>query len=183
MVIKPRKASPTWSDVKGRMAELDRAALLGLVQDLYAASKDNQAFLHTRFDLGGDSLAPYKATIDRWLWPNVIKNQLTSVATAKRAVADYRKASGKPEGLVELMAFYCERAAGFSDEYGLQDEIYFNALVSMFEQALKVSVNLNVEQRDALRDRLDDVRTKSHNFGYGVGDDMDELLARYDAED
>ena len=178
MAIKSGKTSPTWSDVKRRLAEFDRAELHGLVQDMYAASRDNQAFLHTRFGLGGDVLAPYKATIDRWLWPDVIKNQSTSVATAKRAVSDYKKASGQPEGLAELMVYYCERAAGFSDEYGLQDEGYFNALVSMFAQALKVLVTLKVEQREAMLDRLDTVRSKSHNFGYGVGDDMDALLAR-----
>jgi hypothetical protein len=27
--------------------------------------------------------------------------------------------------------------------------------------------------------RLDRVRTSSHNLGYGVGDDMDFLLAKY----
>ena len=77
------------------------------------------------------------------------------------------------------MVFYCERAAGFSNEYGLDDEGYFNALVRMFEQALKVSVTLVVGQRDAMLDRLDAVRYVSHNFGYGVGDDMDDLLAKY----
>src|SRR3954464_5771583 len=89
MATKARKASPTWSDVKGKLAEFDRAALLGLVQDLYAASKDNQTFLHSRFGLGGDVLAPYKATIDRWLWPDVYRNQDVSVSKAKKAVADY----------------------------------------------------------------------------------------------
>ncbi len=54
MGAKPKKTAPGWSDVKNRLAGLDRAGLLGLVQDLYAASKDNQAFLHTRFDLGGN---------------------------------------------------------------------------------------------------------------------------------
>lgn len=49
------KASrPTWSDVKARLADLDRAGLMGLIQDLYAASKDNQAFLHARFLLSDD---------------------------------------------------------------------------------------------------------------------------------
>ncbi len=28
-------------------------------------------------------------------------------------------------------------------------------------------------------DRLDAVRNISHNFGYGVGDDMDNLMVRY----
>ncbi len=180
MASKPRKASPTWSDVKEKLAEFDRAGLFGVVQDLYAASKDNQAFLHARFGLGGDVLAPYKVLIARWLWPDVIKNQSTSVATAKRAIADYRKAAGQPEGVAELMVFYCEKAARFSAEYGVQDEAYFNALVRMFEQALKASATLPVRQRDTMLDRLDAVRTISHKFGYGVGDDMDDLLVEHD---
>ncbi len=180
MAAKPKETSPTWSDVKGKLTEFDRAGLLGVVQDLYAISKDNQAFLHARFGLGGDVLAPYKALIDRWLWPNVMKNQSTSVATAKKAIADYRKAAGQPEGVAELMVFYCEKAAGFSAEYGMQDAGYFDALVRMFEQALKVSITLPAKQRDTMLDRLDAVRTISHGFGYGVGDDMDDLLVEYD---
>lgn len=177
-----KKTTPTWSDAKTRLADFDRAGLLGLVQDLYAASKDHQSFLRTRLNLGGDVLKPYKATIARWLWPDVFKNQDTSVAKAKKAISDYKKATGQPEGLAELMVFYCERAAGFSNDTGLQDEGYFDALVRMFEQALKVLVTLPVEQRDALLARLDEVRSISHNFGYGVGDDMNTLLAEHGIE-
>jgi hypothetical protein len=142
MAAKPTQTVPTWRDVKGKLAEFDRAGLFGIIQDLYAASKSNQAFLHARFGLGGDVLAPYKAIIDRWLWPDPIKNQDTSVAAAKQAITDYRKAAGQPKGIAELMVFYCERAAGFSNEYGLDDEGYYDALVRMFEQALKVSITL-----------------------------------------
>jgi hypothetical protein len=35
-----------------------------------------------------------------------------------QAIADNRKAAGQPQGVVELMVFYCEKAAGFSAEYG-----------------------------------------------------------------
>lgn len=174
-----KKNVPCWSDVKTKLSDFDRAGLIALVQDLYAANKDNQAFLHARFALGGDVLKPYKATIDRWLWPDVFKNQDTSVAKAKKAVSDYKKAIGQPEGLAELMVFFCERAAGFSDDVGLQDEGYFDALVRMFEQALKVIRALPENQRTELHRRLDAVRRISHNFGYGVGDDMDDLLAEH----
>ena len=61
------KSQPTWTDVKAELARLDRKGLLGLIQDLYAAHKDNQTFLHARFGLGDDVLEPYKQTIDRWL--------------------------------------------------------------------------------------------------------------------
>ncbi|MFG6441480.1 hypothetical protein [Roseateles sp. LKC17W] len=173
------KASPSWSEVKTRLADFDRAGLLGLLQDLYAAGKDNQAFLHARFALGDDPIKPYRATIDRWLWPDVRKNQDTSVAKAKKAISDYKKAIGQPEGLAELMVFYCERAAGFSNEFGFQDETYFDALRRMFAQALQTMAPLPQAHQASLFQRLDAVRHISHDFGYGVGDEMDDLLAEH----
>jgi hypothetical protein len=176
------RSKPTWTDVKAKLQELDRAGLLALVQDLYAASKDNQVFLHARFALGDDVLKPYKQTIDRWLWPDVFKQQDTSVAKAKKAVADYKKAVGSSEGLAELMVFFCERAVGFSCDVGLQDEAYFEALVSMFENALLTAKALPDASRASLLTRLATVRHLGHNVGFGVGDEMGDLLATHAAE-
>jgi len=173
------RSQHTWTDVKAKLASLDRIGLMGLIQDLYAAHKDNQTFLHTRFSLGEDVLKPYKKTLDRWLRPDVLRNQDTSVAKAKQTISSYRKAVGEPAGLAELMVFYCESAAGFSNDVGYQDDGYFDALVHMFEQALKVTRQLSASDRDALIVRLDRVRTISHNLGYGVGDAMDSLLVNY----
>ena len=172
-------SKPSWTDVKAKLASFDRLGLLGLIQDLYAAHKDNQAFLHTRFGLGADVLQPYKETLDRWLWPDVLRNQDTSVVKAKQAISSYRKAVGDLAGLAELMVFYCERAAGFCSDVGYQDDGYFDALVRMFDQALKLIAQLSASDRNPLIARLDRVRIISHNFGYGVGDDMDSLIAKY----
>ncbi len=49
----------------------------------------------------------------------------------------------------------------------------------MFEQALKISAQLHASDRNGLIARLDRVRVISHHFGYGVGDDMDSVLAKY----
>jgi len=49
----------------------------------------------------------------------------------------------------------------------------------MFEHALTVIAQLSTSDRNALVARLDRVRVISHNFGYGVGDDMDFLLAKF----
>ena len=178
-----KKANPSWIDVKAKLADFDRLSLFGLVQGLYAASKDNQAFLHARLQLGEDVLKPYKEAIDRWLWPDVFKNQNTSVAKAKKALTDFKKAAGTAQGLAELTVFYCERASGFSCDVALDDEAYLSALVRMFEQALKAVATLPESQRPALRTRLEMVRDRSHNIGYGVGDDMDALLAEHGADD
>src|SRR6201987_4658789 len=149
------KSQPTWTDVRAKLTDFDRAALLGLIQSLYSAHKDNQMFLHSLFGLGEDVLEPYKKIIDRWLWPDVLRRQDTSVSQAKRAISDYKKAVGDPEGLAELMVFYCERAVGFCSDICNDDEAYFNALVRMFEQALKLANGLSAQRRDKLITRLD----------------------------
>ena len=153
------------------------------MQDLYAANKDKQAFLHARLHLGGEVLKPSKDSIDRWLWPDVFKNQNTSVAKAKKAIADYKKASGTADGLAQLTVFYCERASGFSCDVGMDDEAYLSALVRMFEQASKTIARLPQAQRSTLWARLDVVRDRSHDIGYGVGEDMDALLGERGAND
>ena len=173
------KSRPRWTDVKAKLTSFDRPALLGLIQDLYSAHKDNQTFLHARFGLAEDMLRLYKETMDRWLWPDAFSRQVPSVLKAKQAISNYKKAVGEPAGLAELMVFYCEQAAGFASDVGYQDESYFNALVRMFEQAVRITTTLSASGRDALAVRLDRVRTISHKGGYGVGDDMDSLLAKY----
>ena len=178
-----QKANPSWIDIKAKLADFDRDGLLRLLQDLYAASKENQAFLHARLSLGDNVLKPYKATIARWLWPDVFKNQGISVAKAKKAIADFKKSGGPTEALAELMVFYCEQDSGFCAEVGQDDESHFDALVRMFEQALKTIATLPEANRPALWERLDAVRQRCHNIGYGVGENMDELLAEHGVDD
>ena len=173
------KSQPTWTDVKAKLASFDRKDLLGLIQNLYATHKDNRMFLHARFSLGEEALSPYKETIARWLWPDSFRNQDTSVLKAKKAIAEYKKAIADAAGLAELMVFYCEQAVGFSSDLGYQNDSYFDALVRMFNQAVSTANRLPVGRRDALIVRLDRVRNISHKLGYGVGDDMDSIFAKY----
>ena len=41
-VTRGKNASPTWSDVRAALLRFNRTGLLGLVQDLYTASKDTK---------------------------------------------------------------------------------------------------------------------------------------------
>ena len=78
------------------------------------------------------------------------------------------------------MVFYCELAAGFCTEYGVScsEDGYLNTLVSVFEQALKSAQTLPANTREGFFARLGRVRDLSR-FGYGVGEEMDDLLAEY----
>jgi hypothetical protein len=171
---KTTNATPSWSDVKAKLSEFDRVGLLGLVQDLNAASKDNKAFLHARFGLGDDPLDPYKDVIIHWINPPDFRNPI-SVSKAKKAISDYKKAVGQPEGLAELTVFYCEEVFDFLAGCGIDDEGFYDALVRMFEQALKHVLALPKAQQAAFLARLDQVRQLGQNVGWGVGDDFNDI--------
>lgn len=171
---KPTKVTPSWSDVKTKLTDFDRAGLIGLVQDLYAASKDNKAFVHARFGLGDDPLETYKDVITRWINPPDFRNPI-SVSKAKKAISDYKKALGQPEGLAELTVFYCEEVFDFLASCGLDDDAFYDALVRMFEQALKYVLALPKGQQATFLARLDRVRLLGRDVGWGVGDGFDHF--------
>lgn len=174
------KSALRWTEVKTHLASFDRAALLGVLQDLYAADEGNRAFLHARFGLGENPLQPYKKIIDRSLWPDAFRGERTSVSTARRAITQYKKAIGDPAGLAELFVFYCERAVGFCQDVDPRDTAYWDALMRMFGQALKATASLNGSVRNGFLARLDHVRSIGRQLGYGVGEDMDVLLSEFD---
>lgn len=167
-----KKAPATLSDVKAAIRAFDREGLQGLVQDLYAASKDNQAFLHSRLGLGHDQLKPYKEVISRRICPDPLRNQPISVSKSKKAIADYKKAIGRPEGLAELSIFYCEEAFSFLESCGMEDENYFLALVRMYGRATNLVSSLSPATYVG---RLDKLRSRARHVGWGVQDELNDL--------
>jgi hypothetical protein len=167
--------SPTWIDVKAALTKFDRAGLLGLVQDLYAGSKDNQAFVHARLNLGRDQLDPYKAIISKGICPDLMRGQPVSVSKAKKAITAYKKAIGQPQGLAELAIFYCEEALSFLETVAMEDEGYFLSLIRMYSQALKFVSNLPSDVRTGYVDRLDKLRSRTRHVGWGVEDELNIL--------
>lgn len=123
------------------------------------------------------TFAPYKTIIDRWICPDVMRNQDISVAKAKKAVSDYKKAIGRPEGIAELTVFYCESCLSFFGYCGVDDEGYFNALILMFEQALKAIQSLDVKQQASFVERLNILQHKGDNWG--IGDEIKDLMVEY----
>jgi len=174
-VVRSKNASPTWSDVRAAILDFDSAGLRGLVQDLYTASKDNQAFLHARLGLGHDQLQPFKACISNWICPDVMKNQPISVSKAKKAIADYKKAIGRPDGMAELSIFYCEEAFCFLESCSMEDETYFVALIRMYGRSLEFLSSLPAAERATYLERLDKLRSRARNVGWGVEEELNGL--------
>ena len=174
-VARSKNASPTWNDVKTALLDFDRAGLRGLVQDLYSASRDNQAFLHARLGLGHDPLQPFKARISRWISPDLMKGQPISVSKAKKAIADYKRAIGRPDGMAELSIFYCEEAFGFLESCSIEDKSYFAALIRMYGRSIEFVSRLPPAERTTYLERLDRLRSRGRNVGWAVEEEFNSL--------
>jgi hypothetical protein len=96
MVTKTNNRS--WSDLKESIASLDKSELIQLIASLYKLSNGNRDFLHARFSIGDDPIAPYKKVIEDCMFPDVMKNKPIEISTAKKAINDYSKAVADAKG-------------------------------------------------------------------------------------
>jgi hypothetical protein len=174
-VTDEKSTFPSWKAVKAALQSFDRTGLLGLVQDLYTADQNNKAFLNARLGLGSDQLAPYKAVISRWICPNLMGSRSVSISKAKKAIADYKKAIGEPAGLAELSIFYCEEAFSFLESYGFEDERYFVAVVSVYDQAVKLVQYVPVTERHGYAKRLGSLRLRARSLGWAINEELNNI--------
>lgn len=169
-----KKKTASWSDLKAHLVGMEKYQLLALVKDLYGASKETQQFLHARYAVGGsDVLEPYKATITQWINPGDVRKPL-SVSKAKKAITDYKKAVGDPQGMAELGVFYCEQVFASLDLCTSEDESFYDSLCVMFAQALGHIQKLLQADRSPYIERMWQVRLKGNEIGWGVWDDFEQ---------
>jgi len=175
VVADEKSTLPSWKAVKAALQSFDRAGLLGLVQDLYAVDKGNRAFLHARLGLGSDQLARFKMIISRSICPDLLSSHSVSISKAKKAIADYKKAIGKPVGLAELSIFYCEEAFSFLEACGFEDERYLVALIRMYDQSVKRVLDLPLAEQRAYAKRLGNLRSRARPVGWGLADELNSI--------
>lgn len=180
MFYKPKKrqkSKPSWSDIKSKLADFDRAGFQQLVSDLYALSKENQAFMHARFGPVTNALDDYKKRISLALAPDISRRAANpSVATAKKSISEYTKAVGDQLGILELKMYWCETAIQFSMEYAFADIGYLEALLRQYRDVCQVLPNIPEPQLTEFIERMEGVRDEAAHIGYGVFDEMNDLL-------
>ena len=130
---------PTWRDVKSVLQDWEKDRLIGLLKDLHKLSETNADFLNTRL-LDADaaqSLAPYKKRIKQAISPAQPWKQDVQLREGRKAISDYKKASGDVHGVLTLMVYYIQCGNDFTLEFGDIDETFYNSLCSMLDQVKK----------------------------------------------
>ena len=137
-MAKTKHATHSWKDIRSVLTKASHRDLLSLVGDLYALRKENQNFLYARFIKDGDTLVPFKEAIEQYVSPAEPWKHPVKLSLARKAISDYRKAVGDPEGLAELMLYYAECGVSFTLDFGDIDEPFYNSVVGVFFDGLKM---------------------------------------------
>ena len=181
---KPSKKPVGWSAARSHLATWDQPALLALVKDLYDAAAENRDFIQARCHAGasgGEALEKYRSKIVEQFFPARGFGKL-KLGEARKAIRDYRKATGNLSGTVELLMTYVENGASFTHEYGDIDERFYNSVESVLDE---LAVLLRSEARDLypqFRVRLAIVAQMTDGIGWGFHDFIADVVARLEVE-
>ncbi len=173
---------PSWSQVKAILAQQEPKEVLKLVGDLYRLSKDNRVFIESRFLAGEDALEHYKQVIAQAVYPDIERGKPIRLSVGKKAISDYRKATGDDLGVLELMVHYLEQGNDFTAEYGDIDAQFYTSLESMLDQILELLTDQNMHVKNQYVPRLEQVVSRAKGIGWGyydyISDRLEEFLAQ-----
>jgi hypothetical protein len=173
---------PTWRDVKQVIRDHERDQLISLIQDLYRLNSSNADFLNARV-LGGvgaaASLDSYKKRIRTAICPDQPWKQEVKLRDGRKAISDFRKASGDVRSVIELMAFYLQCGNDFTLDFGDIDGAFYDSLCSMLDQMVKLMLS---ENDPALASEFIPVLEKEFaridgQMGWGYPDEFGEQVA------
>ena len=125
-----------WSAVRQQLATREKPALLALLKDLYDAAGGNRDFIHARSkagECGGEVLEKYRGKIVEQFFPARGDGKL-KLGEARKAIRDYRKATGNLLGTAELLLTYVENGTKFTHLYGDMDERFYNSVESALDE-------------------------------------------------
>ena len=156
------------SKIKEKLLLLNTKELIGIISELYTLSQQNENFCNARLlNNTDDVLEVYKQLIRKYMYPDLTKrNQDISLSSARKAISEYKRATGSLTGTLELMVYYIECGHKFTQDYGDIDERFYDSLISMFDKVIEL-LKLHLDLKEIFYSRLKCISDDSRNFGWG----------------
>ena len=171
---------PSWKGIKPVLAEFSSIQLRGILQDLYQFSAENKAFFHSRFlrgQAGNDYLDPYKARIRKAVCPKEPWKQDPQLSAGRKAISEFKKASGDLCDTLTLMLYYVKCGNDFTLEFGDIDAPFYDSMESMFSRIIKMLIKHKDEALvAAFMPKLEVEFKRVEWMGWGYGGALREWL-------
>lgn len=168
-----------WSAARPHLATWEKPALLALMKDLYDADAGNRDFIHARCQDGdgGAVLATYRSKIVEQFFPKRGEGKL-KLGEARKAIRDYRKATGNIPGTAELLMTYVENGAEFTHLYGDIDERFYNSVESALNELAALLRGAAREMYPQFSERLAKVEQMTEDIGWGFHDFIVDVVGQ-----
>ena len=173
-----------WSAVRQHLGTWGKPALLALVKDLYDTAAENRDFIQARCQAeagGGEVLEKYRRKIVEQFFPARGEGKL-KLGKARKAIRDYRKATGNLPGAVELLMTYVESGVKFTHEYGDIDERFYSSVESALDELAALLRGEAREIYPKFCDRLASVEQMTDGIGWGFHDFVADVVGRLEEE-
>jgi hypothetical protein len=154
------------------------------VKDLYEAAAGNRDFIHARSkagESGGEVLEKYRGKIVKQFFPARGFGKL-KLGEARKAIRDYRKATGNLPGTAELLMTYVENGTRFTREYGDIDERFYSSVESALDELAALLRGEAQGMYPRFRDRLAKVEQMTDGIGWGFHDFVGDVVGRLEEE-
>ena len=178
------KKSTGWQNMRRQLDDWSKPALIALVKDLHDASPDNRDFLLARFQAeenAGAALEKYRHKIVEQFFP-VRGDGKLKLAEARKAIRDYRKATGNLTGTIDLMLTYVENGTEFTHEFGDINESFYNSLESVLNEMAQLLLREGSEFYPRFRKRVQRLATRADGIGWGYGDALRDQVYQLESE-
>ena len=176
--------SAGWQNIRRQLDDWSKPAMIALVKDLHDASPDNRDFILARFqaeDDAGAALEKYRHKIVEQFFPARGDGKL-KLAEARKAIRDYRKATGNLTGTIDLMLTYVENGTEFSREFGYPVESFYNSLESVLNEMAQLLMREGTELYPRFRERIRRLATLADGIGWGYGDAVRDQVYQLENE-
>ncbi|HEY5778905.1 MAG TPA: hypothetical protein VIT00_09215 [Terrimicrobiaceae bacterium] len=154
------------------------------MKDLYEAAAVNRDFIHARCNAGesgGEVMEKYRKKIVEQFFPARGFGKL-KLGEARKAIRDFRKATGNPSGTAELLMTYVENGTKFTHEYGDIGERFYSSVESALDELAALLRGEAREMYPQLLDRLATGEQMSGGIGWGFHDFVRDDVGRLKEE-
>jgi hypothetical protein len=178
------KKSGCWTKASEYLGGLSKPDLLALVKDLYDLTPANRAFINARCQSEGDdgeTLEAYRNKIVKQFYPKRGEGKL-KMGEARKAIRDYRKATGDIPGTAELLMTYVENGVRFTCEYGDIDERFYNSVESALNELSTLLRKKARKLYPQFCERLANMEKLTDGIGWGFHDAVADVVGELEIE-
>ena len=144
----------------------------------------NRDFLQARFqaeETAGAALEKYRRKIVEQFFPARGDGKL-KLSEARKAIRDYRKATGNLTGTIDPMLTYVENGTEFTHQFGDINESFYNSLESVLNEMAQLLMREGSELYPRFRERVQRLTTHADHIGWGYGDALRDQVYHLENE-